>query len=176
MGTGPGVVGSEGQALPETGSVCMRLGDHLREDRILVGVEAADRPTLLSHLGRALVASGVPADPLEMARLLAVREARSSTVLGHGIAVPHASLPLLEDPVLLVAVTADWVPFGAPEEDPVRIFFTLLTPPAQEGVHVRLLARICRVARHTHVLEGLMSASSPGQALDVLRSADGEEP
>ena len=154
----------------------MRLGDHLREDRILVGVEAADRPALLSQLGRALASSGVPVPPREMERLLAVREAQASTVLGHGIAVPHASVPSLEDPVLLVAVTADWVPFGAPEEDPVRIFFTLLTPPAQEGVHVRLLARICRVARHTHVLKGLMAAESPTQALDLLRAADGDEP
>lgn len=154
----------------------MRLGDHLREDRILVGVEAADRASVLYELGRALAASGIPESATEMERLLAAREARCSTVLGHGIAVPHACVESLQAPALLVAVTRDWVSFGSGTEEPVRIFFTLLTPPAQEGVHVRLLARICRVARHVHVLDALMAASSAPQALEILRLADRDEP
>lgn len=154
----------------------MRLGDHIREDRIRVDMEAADRPAVLAEVGRALEASGVPAVAQEVERLLTLREAQLSTVLGHGIAVPHACVPSLDSPVLFVAVTRHWVPFGAATDEPVRIFFTLLTPPAQEGIHVRLLARICRVARHPHVLEALMAASTPAQALQILRSADGDEP
>lgn len=154
----------------------MRLGDHLREDRILVGLEAPDRGAVLSHLGRALEASGVPAPAPELERLLALREATASTVLGHGIAVPHACLPALDAPALLVAVTRDWVPFGGADEEPVRVFFALLTPPAHEGVHVRLLARICRVARHMHILDELMVAPTPLQALEILRVADRDEP
>lgn len=153
----------------------MRLGDHLREDRVLVGVEAADRAAVLAELGRALEASGVPAPASEVEGLLALREAGRSTVLGNGIAVPHACVATLEGPVLLVAVTREWVAFGSASEEPVRVFFTLLTPPAQEGIHVRLLARICRVARHRPVLESLMAASSSSQALEILQVADREE-
>jgi nitrogen PTS system EIIA component len=153
----------------------MRLSDHLRPERVLVGLIAPDRASLLEVLGRALADSGVPAPAEALADLLARREEERPTVLGNGIAVPHASLSGLAEPVVLVAVTSTAVVFGDPVDDPVRIFFTLLTPPDQEGVHVRLLARICRIARHAHVRESLGAAVTPESALALLLSADALE-
>ena len=68
-----------------------------------------------------------------------------------------------------------WGSLGPPPADPIRIFFALLSPPGHEGTHIRLLARICRLARHDRVLEGLRGAGSPEEALGVLRDADREE-
>jgi len=153
----------------------MRLSDHLRPERILVGLVAPDRIALLNALGRALDASGVPGSAEALSDLLARREEERPTVLGNGIAVPHATLPGLAEPVVLVAVTSASVVFGDPGDDPVRIFFALLTPPEQEGVHVRLLARICRIARHTRVREALGAAPTAEDALALLLAADEAE-
>jgi len=153
----------------------MRLSDHLRPGRVLVGLTARDRVALLDALGRALEASGVPGPAETLTRILARREEEGTTVLGKGIAVPHARLPGLVEPVVLVAVTAESLVFGDALDDPVRIFFTLLTPPEQEGVHVRLLARICRVARHDQVREALGTAPTAEDALALLLTADQSE-
>jgi nitrogen PTS system EIIA component len=153
----------------------MRLSDHLRPDRVRVGLVASDRATLLHVLGHALADSGVPGPAEALANLLARREEERPTVLGNGIAVPHAPLSGLAEPVVLVAVTSVAIVFGDPADDPVRIFFTLLTPPDQEGVHVRLLARICRIARHAHVRDSLGAAVTAEGALALLVSADEAE-
>lgn len=153
----------------------MRLEEHLHPDRVVVGVEARTRDEALAELAEALGRGGVELPPDRMAAALAAREAEQSTVLGRGIAVPHAVLPELSRPVMLVAVTRSPVAFGPPSADPVRIFFALLSPPGHEGTHIRLLARICRLARHDRVLEALRGAGSPEEALGVLRDADREE-
>lgn len=150
----------------------MRLADHLHPSRVVVGLRARDREEALSGLARELVQGGVdlPAHQLEGALL--EREVQQSTVLGRGIAVPHAVLPDLPHPVMLVATTAEPVAFGEPHQEPVRIFFALLSPPGHEGNHIRLLARICRLARQAGVLERLSAAPTPESALEVLVEAD----
>ena len=153
----------------------MRLSDHLRPERVLVGLIAHDRATLLHELGRALAASGVPGPAESLAGLLVRREEERPTVLGNGVAVPHAMVSGLTEPVVLVAVTSAAVVFGDPVDEPVRIFFALLTPPEQEGVHVRLLARICRIARHAAVREALGAAATADDALALLLAADEAE-
>lgn len=153
----------------------MRLSDHLRAGRVIVGLQAEDRPGALAALARALVEGGVDQPAAALEEQLARREQDRSTVLGRGIAVPHAVVPELLDPVLLVAVTDRPIPFGESGEEPVRVFFTLLTPPDREGDHIRLLARICRVARHQKVLDALMDASDATRAMEILVSADDAE-
>lgn len=150
----------------------MRLEDHLHPSRVVVGLRARDRKEALGGLARKLVEGGVDLPPHQLEGALLEREVQQSTVLGRGIAVPHAVLPDLPRPVMLVATTAEPVPFGDPQQEPVSIFFALVSPPGHEGNHIRLLARICRLARHTGVLEALSAAPSPESALEVLLEAD----
>lgn len=153
----------------------MRLEDHLHPDRIVLGLTATDRTAALEALAGALVAGGVGASAERLARALEERERDHPTVLGRGLAIPHAVLPELEEPATLVAVAARPIPFAGPGHDPVEIFFTLVSPPGREGDHVRLLARICRLARRGGFLEGLRTAESAEAALAHLRAADREE-
>jgi nitrogen PTS system EIIA component len=153
----------------------MRLEDHLHPARVMVGLRARDRAGALGELARGLVEGGVEVPAARLQGALGEREAQQSTVLGRGIAVPHAVLPELDGPVMLVAVTAEPVAFGDPGQEPVRVFFTLLSPPGHEGNHIRLLARICRLGRHAQVLEALAAAPSAEAVLDILLQADRAE-
>lgn len=153
----------------------MRLEDHLHPSRVVVGLRARDREEALDDLARRLVEGGVDLPAQRLAGALREREAQQSTVLGRGIAVPHAVLPDLPGPLMLVATTAEPVAFGTPYDEPVRIFFALVSPPGHEGNHIRLLARICRLARQPGVLEALAGAPSPDAALNVLLQADRAE-
>lgn len=153
----------------------MRLEEHLHPGRVVVGLRVRSREDALGALAGALADGGVAIPVERLAAALSAREAEHSTVLGRGLAVPHAVLPDLSETVLLVAVTAEPVDFGSPGEDPVRTFFTLLSPPGHEGTHIRLLARICRLARHDAFLGELVEAPSGAAALEILLQADRAE-
>ena len=150
----------------------MRLSDYLREDLVLHGMDVKDLPEALRAFGAAFEAEGHLQSGPNIAGALEAREASHSTCLGHGVAVPHATLEGLPKPVLLVATSSEPVPFGPPDTDPVDIFFVLLSPPGREGEHIKLLARLCRLARHPEDLDEIRAAQDRASLLKTMLELD----
>ena len=150
----------------------MRLRDYLRSDLILTGLQARDMPSTLEAIARHLASRGVVESAEEALHGLRAREEIHTTVLGHGMALPHTTLEGLEEPVVLVALADEPIAFGPEDHEPVRIFFALLSPPNREGEHIKILARICRLVRHAAFVEELLGAGSAEAALKFIRSVD----
>lgn len=142
----------------------MRLSDYLREDLVVHGLRADDsRSALRAFSARFQEGGYVDSAEVPFEALLS-REESHTTCLGHGVAVPHCTVAALQDPLLLVASAEEPIPFGPPEAGPVNLFFVLLSPPGREGTHIKLLARICRLAQHPEDL-ALMSGSEDPESL-----------
>jgi len=152
----------------------MRLTHHLRSDLILPDLDASGLApvvrALADHLDEHV--AGVSRSALEEALL--EREKAHTTAMGEGVAVPHATVPGLEEPILFVARARDPVPFGPPESEPVWIFFVLLSPPGRAREHIKLLARICRLVRHPGFLDDLRNAESSDEILGVIEAVDAQ--
>jgi len=78
------------------------------------------------------------------------REKRLSTALGRGVAAPHARIASLEHPVCAVGVVPEGVGMDSPDGLPVNVFFLVLSPQADDGAHLAILADIARAARMPH--------------------------
>lgn len=150
----------------------MRLSDYLREDLVLHNLEAGDVPAALEAFGARFAEGGHVPSGLEVARALAAREESHTTCLGRGVAVPHATIPGLPKPLILVATAAPSVPFGPPETDPVDLFFVLLSPPGREKEHIKLLARICRLAQHPEDLDAVRAAGGAREVMKAILDLD----
>jgi len=152
----------------------MRLSDHLRDDLVVHGLEASDSSEVLRAFGALFEGVGLVRSGEEVAEALKTREDAHTTCLGEGVAVPHTTLPELDEMILLVATTSRPIPFGPPEAEPVGLFFVLLSPSGKEGAHIKLLARICRLVRHPGTLEELQGASAGNDLLDALLRVDSQ--
>ena len=152
----------------------MRLADYLSEDLVVYSLSATHRDGLLDAIGAHLEENGLLPSGAEAARALKAREEAHTTVLGEGMAVPHATLPTLSEMILLVVRTPDPIAFGPTEAGPVDLFFVLLSPPGSEGKHIKLLARICRLARHPGLLEELREANGREALLRTILRVDSE--
>lgn len=149
----------------------MRLNAYLRADLVVTGLEAVDRAGVIETLADHLAARGVVPSAPDVARALEAREAVHTTVLGEGVAVPHATVEGT-DPVLMVALAREPVRFGPEGTEPVRVFFLLLSRPGHESQHIKLLARICRLARHPGFLDELHAAADAERAVEIIRRVD----
>jgi mannitol/fructose-specific phosphotransferase system IIA component (Ntr-type) len=152
----------------------MRLSNYLREDLVLHRLEAQDAVGALEAFGLLFENGGHVPSQAEVVQALKAREESHTTCLGRGVAVPHATLPGIPEPLLLVASADPPVPFGPPESDPVDLFFVLLSPPGREGEHIKLLARICRLAQHTDDLDEVRGATDKRSLLDTILRLDSE--
>jgi mannitol/fructose-specific phosphotransferase system IIA component (Ntr-type) len=152
----------------------VRLRDYLQPDLILTDLAAEDMESTIRRLAERFAEAGVVSSEEEARAGLQAREEAHTTVMGHGLAIPHAMLPGLRAPVLLLALAPEPVPFGPPGSEPVRVFFTILSPPDRQGEHIKLLARICRLTRHDDFVDDLAAVATPDEALAVIRRVDEE--
>ncbi len=150
----------------------MRLSDYLFDDLILHGLEAHDAAGAMEAFGALFEETGHLPSRMEVVRALTAREESHTTCLGHGVAVPHATIPGLPKPLLLVVTTGTPITFGAPESDPVDLFFVLLSPPGREGEHIKLLARICRLAQYPDDMDELRGASNGESLFEAILRVD----
>ena len=90
------------------------------------------------------------------------------------MAIPHATVPGLREPVIGLALAREPVVFGPEGTDPVRIFVVLLSPPGHEREHVGILARICRLMRHDGFVDQLGAADDEAGILQVVEAIDSQ--
>ena len=151
----------------------MRLSQFLRPDFVLPHLEARDVDGVVRELSARAGSVGVAPEDLVASKLLE-RERLHSTVMGSGLAIPHATVPGLEEPVIGVALAREPVAFGPADADPVRVFVVLLSPPGHEREHVKILARICRLMRHEDFIDRLEEAEDDEAVLQVIETIDAQ--
>jgi mannitol/fructose-specific phosphotransferase system IIA component (Ntr-type) len=78
---------------------------------------------------------------LETAR---AREDEISTCLGHGIAVPHGTLPEGTPLAIAVGLSRTGMEIRTPDGAPLQAVFLLATADDQRDIHLRILAWIAR--------------------------------
>jgi len=76
---------------------------------------------------------------------LHARERLGSTGLGHGVALPHARIKGLTQPVAAYARTRLPIAFDAPDGKPVADMIILLVPEKATDLHLQLLAEIAQM-------------------------------
>jgi mannitol/fructose-specific phosphotransferase system IIA component (Ntr-type) len=152
----------------------MRLSEFLRDDFILLRLEARDVEGVVREVSAQATRAGVGAGSVIEEKLLE-RERLHPTVMGSGLAIPHATVPGLDAPVVGVALAGDEpIPFGGSDQEPVRVFFVLLSPPGREREHVKLLARICRLMRHEGFMDSLEAAPNARKVIEIIQTIDAQ--
>lgn len=154
----------------------MKLHHYLRPELVIMDLQTEGVPDTLRRMVDQLASEGTVAEARSVLAALLDRESSQSTGLGGGIAIPHAVYAELEETVIELALSRGGVDFQALDEQPVHLFFLLLSPPAQSGTHIKLLARIARLMRQPRFLEELLRERSAEDVIARIRSTDEEHP
>ncbi len=149
----------------------MRLSEFLRSDFVIPDLQGRGIESVVEEISSCAAQAGIGGSEVIAAKLLE-RERSHPTVMGAGLAIPHATIPGMPAPAIGVALARDPVDFGPADAEPVRVFFVLLSPPGREREHVKLLARICRLARHDDFIDQLEQAEDAAAVVQVIESVD----
>lgn len=149
----------------------MRLKEFLNPEFVVLRLAARDVEGVLDEVAARAAEAGVGNAEAVKEKLLE-RERLHPTVMGAGLAIPHATVPGLTAPSIGIALADEPIDFGGPDFDAVRAFFILLSPPGHEREHVKLLGRICRLARHQDFLDQLMTADDGAAVVAEILSVD----
>jgi len=150
----------------------MRLRDLLDESVVKVGLKSRDKEECFEEMVDLLVRAGRISDRAAATKALREREAKGSTGIGQGIAIPHANDASIKALTAAVGTSPAGIEFNAIDDEPVHAVFLLLARMDDPGPHVRALAEISRLVQTPGLYRRLTEAKSPREVLDIL---DAEE-
>jgi nitrogen PTS system EIIA component len=145
----------------------MKISDLLSPTDVMIDVRASNKRQLLQEFAaKAAVSLGLPVD--QVASCLLKREDLGSTGIGHGVAIPHARLPDLQQPYGLLAKLKQPIEFDAIDGQAVDIAFVLLLPAAAENGQLGPLARVARTLRPPENLARLRDAKNASELYSAI--------
>jgi nitrogen PTS system EIIA component len=140
----------------------------LSSDDIVVGLDVPDKVRALEeaalmverrhHVGHATVFQA-----------LWRREQIGSTGLGHGLAVPHARIAEIREPIVLLMRTKHPIVYGAPDHEPVSVLFVILVPEHAVEEHLQILAAVSRKFSDRNFRRRLEAAIEPAAIQRLFR-------
>jgi len=133
------------------------LGDLIAPEAILPRLAATSRKQALLAMSEAAArVSGIDARAVFEAVLL--RERNKGTGVGEGIAIPHAPVLGVIQPVGVFARLEIPQDFEGLDGRACDLIFMLLSPPDKGADHLKALARVSRFFRHAETREKLRRA------------------
>jgi Kef-type K+ transport system membrane component KefB/mannitol/fructose-specific phosphotransferase system IIA component (Ntr-type) len=103
------------------------------------------------------------------------REETAGTALGEGIAVPHARLPGLRKPAVVLGRSIAGIDWDTPDGLPAHLIFLILTPEEDNGLQVQILGALAHGLQDEELRHRLIAARDEQEAWSVLRQALGQQ-
>lgn len=125
---------------------------------------------ILEALVGLLERSGKVSNPRKLLNDLRNREAKATTGLGRGIAMPHVRTPQAKGFAMAVAVAPEpGLLFAAVDDEPVRLFVAMVAPAHDDKFYLRVERALAGAfERDDELRDALLTASSPGEVLRLL--------
>ncbi|MBR7119200.1 MAG: CBS domain-containing protein [Lentisphaeria bacterium] len=139
------------------------FGSFLQVNNVLCGVADSDGKVVLEKLISLLKRHFPDLDMEYTRREIESREAIFPTMVSPGLAIPHARISGLSEPLAAIACIPGGCDFGT--DDPAKVMILLLTPIDNPNLHIQMLSSLARSFKESKLIEELSVA--PG-AQDVV--------
>ncbi len=150
----------------------MRLSTYLRPDLIKKDLVSANKEEAIEELIGLLENPRRDIDRKRLLEVLLERERLGSTGIGDGLAVPHALLDGLGDPIIIVGRSRTGIPFDSLDGMPVYLMMLIIADSASLEMYLKLLARLTRLLKDYSLRKRLMAAGDEAELLDILMEQD----
>jgi PTS system nitrogen regulatory IIA component len=132
----------------------------LSSNDVLLDLEAPNKQALFEAIGHLWEGhDGIAAS--EIVASLNAREMLGSTGLGQGVAIPHARISGLKQPLAAFVRTKNSIEFDAPDGQPVGNCFMLLAPQQTTEQHLKMLADGAEMLSDAQFRERLAGSTRP---------------
>ena len=148
----------------------MKLTDVLKPDCVKVPLAAKDKTQAIVELVDLLDKAGAIRTREAVLQSVLEREARRSTGIGHGLAIPHGKSSACDELVMAIGKPAEPIDFESIDGQPAQIIVLLASPVDQTGPHIQALARISRIMTIESVRSDMYNAESADELYRIIAS------
>ena len=146
----------------------MNLKKVLNKNVAKLELQGSSKQEIIENLLDILVKTGKVKDRVAALEALLEREAKMSTGIQEGIAIPHCKTDAVNELLACVGIKKDGVDFQALDGIPSNIFIMTLSPLTRTGPHVQFLAEISRVLTSEEMRTKLINAGSEEELVSLI--------
>lgn len=146
------------------------LHEIMDESLIAIGVTVSSHKKLLQETAKLLSSKLEDCNEKAVYHQLIEREKLGSTCIGNGVILPHSRSMHASQAILSLVTLEQPIEANNTEKTAVDIAFGLLVPTDATKDHLQILAQIAKCMSKSRNKQLLSSASSPIQAIELIRS------
>lgn len=144
-----------------------RLRDFLSDKQFLNRMDANTPRQAIDKLA-AIAAEIIDLPKEDIANAAWAREQIVSSGIGDGLAIPHARIPGIPKPAVVLGRDYEGIDFNAPDGKPAQIIALIVTPLEHPDTQIELLAMICRTFNNPKIRIKALEASTYTEFLAAL--------
>jgi mannitol/fructose-specific phosphotransferase system IIA component (Ntr-type) len=147
----------------------MRIADLLNSSLIKVDLQSEDKDELFEEMVQIFIDNGLIADRTAALKALLEREAKMSTGVGKGLALPHGKIEEARELLVAMGISRRGIEYEALDDQPVHVVIMVLAEMGNPGPHIQALAEISRLFSLPGFAESIRQAGTVQEVLDLLR-------
>lgn len=126
------------------------------------------REGVITEMCELLAESGQVANQNRLFKDLLNREKKAVTAIGLGIAFPHVRTLQVKSFIMAFGRSSEGLPFEAPDDEPVRLFFAMAAPPYDDRTYLKVYKSLSKLLLNPEHYELFLSAKEPSEILRAL--------
>lgn len=126
------------------------------------------REGVIGELTDLLAATGRMANRNRLFRDLYNREKKAVTAVGQGVALPHVRTLQVKSFVMAFGRSQEGLPFDAPDEEPVHLFFAMAAPPYDDRTYLKVYRSLAKLLLDPEHHQQFLTAEEPSEILRAL--------
>jgi PTS system fructose-specific IIC component/PTS system nitrogen regulatory IIA component len=147
----------------------MFLYDIFRPEFIKIGLEAEDKEEAFEELVDQFCHAAKSNAREDILEALREREAKMSTGIHKGIAIPHGKTNAVDRIYGVLGVSRKGVDYDALDGQPVYLLFLLLAPQKDSEIHLRLLKRLAELLDNPQFYTDLVAQTDTAAAAGIVK-------
>jgi len=148
----------------------MLLQELFTSARMKIPLESEDKAEVFEELVDLMVRSYDLSCRDAILAAIEEREAKMSTGIKTGIAVPHGRTDALSRMIGAVGVSRQGIDYDALDGQPVKLVFMLVGSGKDSELHLTMLRKLARLIEFPRFCEEMLAADGPEKAYSLLRS------
>lgn len=144
------------------------LGRAVRPE-LVARLDGTSREEIIAALLDRIIAVAPNLPRQDIYEELLERERTFPTVLGHGVASPHAYVAGLDHRICAIGQVPEGVPYAAGEHGRVALVFLLLSPQGDPEGHLATLAEIARLMLDETTRQAIAEGANPLEIVQMIR-------
>lgn len=146
----------------------MKITDLLKKEGVALNQKAADQNAAIDVMVNLHDKVGNLNDKDAFKKDIEAREAKGSTAVGMGIAVPHAKSAAVKQAGLVAMTVPEGVDYKSPDGQPSNLLFMIAAPEGAADTHLEVLSKLMTMLMDQNFSKSLVEAKTADEFLGLI--------